>query len=99
VQVPASGDGQALRVAPSGEHYPVAADGGLFTVTLPGATMNTDLDDPGVYQVGGTPVILVESAPASPVVAASNLSPATLGAFRPVAARAAGQLGSGTLDG
>jgi hypothetical protein len=98
VQVPVSGDGQALRVAPSGESYPIAAEGGVFTLTLPGATMHTDLDDPSVYQVGGTPVILVEAAPATPVQVAANLSPATLAAFRPVAPRAAGQLGTGSMD-
>ena len=99
VQVPISGNGQALRVTPNGEHYPVAAADGVFTVTLAGATMHTDLDDPGVYQVGGTPVILVEATPVTAVQAAVNHSPSMLGAFRPVAARAAGQLGSGSLEG
>ncbi|HEU5318562.1 MAG TPA: hypothetical protein VFX49_20785 [Chloroflexota bacterium] len=101
VLLPVSGDGNALRVAPSGESYPIGADpaAGAFWVDLPGATMHTDLDDPNVYLIGGTPVVLVESNPTTLVAAAANLSPATLNAFRPIAARYAGQFGSGSLDG
>jgi hypothetical protein len=61
--------------------------------------MHTDLENPGAYLIGGTPVVLVESNPGRPVQPARNLSPAALPPFRPVAARVAGQPGSGALPG
>jgi hypothetical protein len=97
VRVPVSGSGHALRVAPTGESYPVAAVDGAFAVDLPGATMHTDLDNPSRYLIGGTPVVLVETAPGGPVQPAGNLSAPTLPSFRPLAGRVAGDPGSGAL--
>jgi hypothetical protein len=97
VQVPASGDGNALRVSPTGESYPIGAAGGAFQLDLAGATMHTDLNNPSRYLIGGSPVVLVEWNPQAPVQAAQNLSPATLEAFRPVAGRWAGDPGTGAL--
>ena len=97
VQVPVSGDGNALRVAPNGDAYPVGASGGAFQVDLAGATMHTDLNNPSRYLIGGTPVVLVEYGPQGAVRAAQNLSPSTLEGFRPVAGRHAADPGSGTL--
>ena len=99
VQVPAAGNGQAQRGGPGGNFQPLAATSGSFPLTLPGATMHTDLDNPNSYLIGGTPVVLVETGTAGPVRAAQNLSAATLPPFRPIAPALAGQLGSGSLDG
>jgi hypothetical protein len=99
VRVPVSGDGQAMLVDldRGGEASPLRAAGEAFEVELRPATANTDLDDPAVYLIGGRPVVLVESEPRRPVQGAQNLTQAVLPPFRPVAARVAGQPGTGSL--
>ncbi|HEX2516800.1 MAG TPA: glycosyl hydrolase [Chloroflexota bacterium] len=97
VRVPVSGDGQALFVDRSGDSYPVRASGDAFEVELRPATANTNLEDPGTYLIGGRPVLLVEMEPRRPVQGAQNLTPPLLTPFRPIAARIAGQPGTGSL--
>jgi hypothetical protein len=98
VRLPAAGDGQALFVEPTGGSYPVRASGGAFALDLAPATANTNLEDPGTYLIGGRPAVLVEQNPSGPVRAAENLTPSVMPPFRPVAARNAGEPGSGSLD-
>lgn len=97
VQLPAAGDGNALRVARDGTASPVGAAAGAFTLDLAPATMHTDLENPSRYLIGGTPVVLVEQSPRGPVQAARPLASPTLPPFRPVAGRIAGDPGSGAL--
>jgi hypothetical protein len=97
VRVPVGADGQALFVDRTGESYPVRAEDGAFGFELRPATANTDLSDPGTYLIGGRPVVLVEWEPRQPVQAAQNLTPPFFLPFRPVAARLAGEPGSGSL--
>ena len=99
VRVPAAGTGQTQEGGPLGNFQVASASNGSFVVNLAGATMHTDLTNPTAYLIGGTPVVLVESGVSGAVTQATNLSPATLAPFRPIAARVAGQLGSGSLPG
>jgi len=99
VQVPAAGTGQAQQGGPLGNFQTVGASNGSFAVSLAGATMHTDLTNPTAYLIGGTPVVLVETGVTATVTQATNLSAATLAPFRPIAARVAGQVGSGSLPG
>ncbi|HEX5414502.1 MAG TPA: hypothetical protein VFZ25_02475 [Chloroflexota bacterium] len=81
------------------------AQGGNFTVSLPGATNNNNFDcftphgcDPDDYIIGGSPVILVADDPAVPTVA---LDPLPLDSVAPVhlSWQGTGQLPSGaTFD-
>ncbi len=97
VHVPAAGDGQGWLGGPNGDFRPLGARNGVFALRLAGATMHTDLENPSVYLIGGAPVVLVEVDPRRPAQPAHNLSPATLPPFQPVAARRAGEPGSGSL--
>jgi len=97
--VPAAGNGPAQAGGPSGAFHSLSASNGSYGLTLPGATMHTDLDNPKAYLIGGTPVVLVETGASGAVQPAQNDSPATLPPFRPVAARLAGQQGTGSLPG
>ncbi|HEV7213541.1 MAG TPA: hypothetical protein VGP33_00340, partial [Chloroflexota bacterium] len=97
VLLPAAGSGQAQQGGPRGNFEAVSAGAGGFALSLPGATMHTDLTNPSAYLIGGSPVVLVENGVSGAVSAATNLSAATLPPFRPIAARVAGQLGSGNL--
>lgn len=99
VNVPVAGNGQAQQGGPLGNFQTVSATGGSFALTLPGATMHTDLTNPNAYLIGGTPVVLVETGTSGNLQQADNLSPDTLPPFRPIAAPVAGQLGSGQLPG
>jgi hypothetical protein len=51
---------QALKVNKWDESSTISASGGKLTVSLAGATANSNASDPTVYVVGGDPVILVE---------------------------------------
>jgi hypothetical protein len=97
VRVPVASDGQALFVDRTGDSYPVRAADGAFAFDLRPATANTNLDDPGIYLIGGRPMVLVELNPTQPVQAAQNLTPAFLPPFLPFAGRVAGDPGSGAL--
>jgi len=99
VLVPAAGNGQAQQGGPLGNFQAVNAGQGGFALTLPGATMHTDLTNPTAYLIGGTPVVLVENGVDGAVTAATNRSPVTLPPFRPVAARLAGEQATGSLSG
>ena len=99
VLVASAGNGQAQQGGPLGNFQSVSAGSGGFALNLPGATMHTDLTNPTAYLIGGTPVILVENGVSGAVTVATNLSAPTLPPFRPIAARVAGQLGSGSLPG
>jgi len=98
VQVNASG-GQAKKGGPTGNFQPISASNGIYSFDLPGATMHTDLDNPSVYQVGGTPIVLVETGVSGAVQSAKNLSPVTMPNFKTTAARVAGVPPSGPLPG
>lgn len=99
VHVPEAGNGQGKAGGPSGDFHALSTSDGSYSFSLPGATMHTDLDNPKAYLIGGTPVVLVETGASGPVQSAHNDSPATLPAFRPIAARLAGQQGTGSLPG
>jgi hypothetical protein len=64
---------QALRVNKWGDTAPIQADGGHFTISLAGATANSNSGDRSDYVIGGEPVILVERQDGNVLAAVRSL--------------------------
>jgi len=95
--VPAVGSGATLYDK-LGNAQPLAANGGVYGVNLPGATMHTDQDNPKAYLIGGSPSIIVETGVSGqPVAGANNLSPQTYDPFKMVASAQAGTPDTGDV--
>lgn len=96
LEVPVSGDGTGQQAGPDGVFRPLRAQSGAFALQLPGATSTPP--QPGAAPlVGGTPVVLVENAVATPVQPARAQTPPTLPPLATTAARLAGQPPTGAL--
>jgi hypothetical protein len=65
----------AVVYGPDGTSRPVEASGGKYRLDLPGATHNTVEGRSDAYQVGGTPLIVVEKGPPSEAQVEVSMGP------------------------